>query len=115
MGVRGVLRTLEGERLGFWCPGCAEMHVVTPGWQFDGNYDRPTFSPSVLVRSGHYAPGHPGPECWCTYNARHPEAPSGFRCEQCHSFVRDGQIQFLGDCTHQLAGRTVPLTAPPEL
>src|SRR5436309_254590 len=27
----------------------------------------------------------------------------------CHSFVRDGLIEFLGDCTHPLAGRTVPL------
>jgi hypothetical protein len=25
----------------------------------------------------------------------------------CHSFVRDGQIQFLGDCTHALKGQTV--------
>lgn len=24
-------------------------------------------------------------------------------------FIRDGQIQFLGDCTHALAGKTVPL------
>ena len=25
----------------------------------------------------------------------------------CHSFVTDGRIQFLGDCTHKLAGQTV--------
>ncbi len=31
--------------------------------------------------------------------------------EVCHSFVTDGQIQFLGDCTHKLAGQTVPLSA----
>ena len=85
-----------------------------PSWQFNGDYDRPTFAPSVLVTSGHYTPSHPGPECWCTYNERHPETPSSFRCERCHSFVRDGQIEFLSDCTHALAGRTVPLTAPPE-
>lgn len=27
----------------------------------------------------------------------------------CHSFVTGGSIQFLGDCTHKLAGQTVPL------
>jgi hypothetical protein len=27
----------------------------------------------------------------------------------CHSFVTDGRIQFLTDCTHAFAGRTVDL------
>ena len=27
----------------------------------------------------------------------------------CHSFVTDGRIQFLADCTHPLAGQTVDL------
>ncbi|MHC8396108.1 hypothetical protein ACYZT8_21075 [Pseudomonas sp. LB3P93] len=27
----------------------------------------------------------------------------------CHSFVIDGCIQFLGDCTHELASQTVDL------
>jgi len=27
----------------------------------------------------------------------------------CHSFITDGQIKFLGDCTHELAGQTVAL------
>ena len=27
----------------------------------------------------------------------------------CHSFVRNGRIEFLGDCTHGLAGKTVDL------
>lgn len=29
----------------------------------------------------------------------------------CHSFVTDGCIQYLGDCTHRLAGQTVDLPA----
>lgn len=32
-------------------------------------------------------------------------------CHTCHSFVRDGQIEFLSDCTHALAGKTVSLPA----
>jgi hypothetical protein len=27
----------------------------------------------------------------------------------CHSFVTNGKIQFLADCTHKLAGQTVEL------
>jgi hypothetical protein len=98
----------------FWCPGCDGVHQVQvgegvgPRWGFDGNYEKPTFTPSVLVRSGHYVPGQDGKDCWCTYEKRlGKQAP--FQCSVCHSFVRDGQIQFLSDCTHALAGQTVPL------
>ena len=27
----------------------------------------------------------------------------------CHCFIRNGQIEFLTDCTHELAGKTVPI------
>lgn len=27
----------------------------------------------------------------------------------CHSFITDGSIEYLSDCTHELAGETVPL------
>jgi len=29
--------------------------------------------------------------------------------EHCHSFIRDGQIEFCSDSTHELAGKTVRL------
>lgn len=115
MSARGVLRIIEGGSLGFWCPGCKEMHVVaTSRWTFNGDYDRPTFSPSVLVTSGHYVPRfQTGDTCWCTYNAEHPDEPAPYKCERCHTWVRDGQIVFLSDCTHELAGKTVPLEPRP--
>ena len=28
---------------------------------------------------------------------------------RCHSFVTDGKIRFLNDCTHEMAGETVDL------
>jgi hypothetical protein len=88
------------------------MHVVNSGWKFDGNYEKPTFSPSVLMTSGHYVSAHkPGDACWCTYNRDHPERPASFECARCHSFVKAGQIQFLNDSTHALAGKTIPLEA----
>ena len=115
MSARGVLRIIESGQLGFWCPGCKEIHVVNSGWAFNGNYDKPTFSPSVLVTSGHYSPNFKsGDDCWCTYWKKHPEEQPVFQCERCHSFVNDGQIQFLSDCTHSLVGQTVALGADPN-
>ena len=32
----------------------------------------------------------------------------------CHSFLRNGQWQFLGDCTHALANQTVPMVPLPD-
>ncbi len=100
-----------GEMVHFRCPGCDDFHQIRVGiWTFNGDLERPTFSPSVLVKSGHYADGWTGPDCWCTYAKKHPEhAAVSFRCRVCHSFVTDGRIQFLGDCTHSLAGQTVDL------
>lgn len=111
------LRRVEGGRLMFWCPGCDGAHQVGvgegpgPRWGYNGNPEAPTFTPSVLVRSGHHARDHKG-KCWCDYNAErvaNGEEPSGFSCSICHSFVTDGRIQFLTDSTHALAGQTVDL------
>lgn len=102
-----------GERWRIQCPGCKDTHELTDGWKFNGNVESPTFSPSLLTRSGHYAPNRRETDtCWCTYNAEQrekgePESP--FTCYQCHSFIRDGKIEFLSDCTHELAGQTVEL------
>ncbi len=102
--------------LTFWCPGCKCAHQVAvnrtdnTGWKWNGNAVKPTWTPSLLVRCGHYAPGHEGPGCWCIWNKEHPEeAIEGWTCQICHSFTTDGQIQFLGDCTHELANKTVPI------
>lgn len=81
---------------GLWfdCPGCKLHHCITigpgagPRWDWDGIFERPTFTPSVLVRYNW------GPEQ---------------KAVVCHSFITRGQIQFLGDCTHELAGQTVDL------
>ncbi len=93
-----VLERVEGQDgrrgVAFNCPGCSEYHMAqiaapagSPVWGFNGDYVRPTLSPSLLVRS--------------TYAAGAPRV--------CHSFIRDGRIEFLADCTHTLAGQTVDL------
>ena len=78
----------------FKCPGCKEDHVITEGkWKFNGDINSPTFSPSLLVHSVN------------------KDNPDYFRC---HSYIRDGMIQFLNDCTHELKGQTVPLLDIPN-
>ena len=91
-----------------FCPACRCGHSFKTGmWTFNGNVEKPTFSPSMLVKSGHHVDGkHP---CWCDYHKRADADPGAPTCEICHSFVTDGMIRFLGDCTHKLAGQTVPL------
>jgi hypothetical protein len=77
----------RGAVYGFECPGCKYHHtfLVGPnGWTWNGSLDKPTFSPSLLV------------------NANTPQA-------RCHSFVKDGKIEFLSDCFHALKGQTVDL------
>ena len=90
-------RSPKGNTLAFFCPGCRCLHIVNitdkglaksgdsriPIWQFNGDYDRPTLNPSVLSMSG------------TKY--------------QCHSWIKDGQIQFLADSQHQLKNQTVDL------
>lgn len=102
------LRSVEGGRISFWCPGCDEAHVIRVSapegynWTFDGNVDAPTFAPSIKVSYRHpkgYSNEKPAP---LGYSGEYVE-------DICHSFVRAGQIQFLDDCTHTLAGKTVPL------
>jgi len=98
------LRKVNNGMVMFKCPGCMEAHAITvedcgtglPVWEFNGNGDRPTFTPSVLVTTGRAVDPNFVPE-------------AGDPPEVCHSFVTDGQIQFLSDCTHALAGQTVPL------
>jgi hypothetical protein len=87
----------------FWCPGCEEAHQVSvevPGevWGFNGDYEKPTFTPSYLTWVDPNPNADPKYENGKYFN--------GFRC---HSFITDGKIQFLGDCTHKLAGQTVEL------
>ena len=105
------LRRLEGDRVAFWCPGCGEAHQVAvpphpQAWGFNGNGDAPTFTPSVLVTRTTAEPPVT-PENLGDWK-RAPWVQTK-RTMTCHSFVTDGRIQFLGDCTHALNGQTVDL------
>ena len=106
----------DGNQSYFWCPGCDHSHTISiysnilgGNWEFDGNEDSPTITPSVLITSGHYLSSHkPEDDCWCTFHRKYP-GRCGFICRRCHSYITNGQIQFLPDSTHPLTGQTVPL------
>lgn len=90
-----IWRTSDGKYC-FECPGCRQNHAIPTapprGWSFNGSMERPTFQPSILVRSGHHSPLYrKGDPCWCTYNAEHPGAPYEILCVVCHSYVTDGR------------------------
>ncbi len=78
----------------FQCPGCQQGHMINvdpangpPCHTLSGPPESPTIRASVFANPT----GKPeqGPKC--------------------HSFVTEGKIQFLNDCTHSLAGQTVEL------
>ena len=108
-----ILRSVEGGRVYFWCPGCNMAHQVRlssdagGNWGYNGNPDAPTFTPSILVTGTIRMSDAEHAEYMKTKIL--PE-PVPFTC---HSFVTDGQIQFLGDCTHALANQTVPIPSWP--
>lgn len=106
---------LSAGRVGFWCPGCDEMHVIyvegPKAWGYNGNPDQPTFTPSVLV-SGIYAEPPVTSENMDEY--RRSPWPQTKVQRVCHSFVTDGTIQFLSDCTHAMAGQTVQIPDLPD-
>ena len=96
----------------FFCAGCGYPHVIRvegdsrPKWGYNGNPDKPTFTPSILSRSRHptgYSNDNPAP---AGYAGPYTE-------DVCHSFVTDGRIQYLSDCTHALAGQTIDLPEYP--
>lgn len=104
---RASVRTVDDHgvvytALMFVCPGCSTMpgggsglHMLPvnsaqkrPSWDWDGNLDAPTLSPSILTR--------------------------GAAGAVCHSFLRGGVFEFLSDCTNPLAGQHVPMPPLPD-
>ncbi len=56
-------------------------------WSWNGDTEKPTLHPSILTE-------YP---VWQKNTVR------------CHTWVNDGMVQFLADCSHELAGQTLAL------
>jgi hypothetical protein len=103
--LSSFLRKTEGG-YAHWCPACQEMHrfaveKAQPNgarWKFDGNAEKPTFTPSMNIRTGKYADP----------NFVDEDGLSSV----CHYVLTAGVLNFCGDSTHELRGQSVPL---PEL
>lgn len=73
----------------YYCEGCKTSHAFglkSEGGNHDFNMDlnNPTVSPSLVAN---FSPG-----------------------TMCHSFIRNGKIEYLNDCWHDLKGRTIELS-----
>jgi hypothetical protein len=77
----------------FYCPGCEDNHTIDTNpskfkstHTLTGTLANPTIRASVLETGDANIAGY-----------------------RCHSFVTNGKIKFLNDCTHHLAGKTVDM------
>ena len=55
-------------------------------WSWNGSVDAPTLAPSILTKGRDEKGEH-----------------------VCHSFIKNGKVEFLSDCSHEYAGRIVDL------
>lgn len=87
------------DALAFVCPGCNNnLHMLpvnttkkSPSWEWDGNLEAPTLSPSILTKWG--------------------KEPKLFVC---HSFLKAGVFEYLADCTHVLRCQFIKLSDLPD-
>lgn len=89
-----------------YCPACDDLHpfaVDSPfpnghQWTFNNNLEKPTFSPSMNCSIGPYPEG----------------TKRAGEIDRCHYHLKEGKIQYLGDCTHDYKGKTINLPEIPE-
>lgn len=110
-GLDPIVHDDEVVGYSFRCPGCESFerkHLIPrhtiwvkqvrgsgphATWDFNGDLEKPTFSPSI----------------GCHRNWWNPETERYDDDLYCHSYLRDGVLEFLPDSTHKLAGQKVPL------
>jgi hypothetical protein len=88
------------------------MHSLPDTWTFNGDLNKPTFSPSFAHHSlkRNIVDGQwvgEGRDAWL-YDAKGDPIP-----EICHYILTNGVLNFCGDCTHSMAGMQVPLPPLP--
>lgn len=88
------------EAYSHWCTACQECHTFyiqdqgPEKWSFNGNVDRPTFSPSMKL----YRIGKKKDE----------------ERTLCHYILTDGVMNYCNDSPHAFAGKSVPLEDIPD-
>ncbi len=120
---------VEYDQLWFVCPGCKSQHddatgmhalpvngtqqgaTKRPFWKFNGNLESPTLEPSILSQTETATPPVTPKNIEQWKAAPWPQTKEKFVC---HSFLRAGVFQFLGDCTHKFKGQNVPMEPLPD-
>lgn len=83
---------IANDAYAFWCGGCGMHHVIRTDenikshHKFNNNIEHPTIEPSIKVEIPH---------------------PEGNHI--CHSYITNGIIKYLNDCTHHLKGKELDL------
>jgi len=99
----------HGDSVYFYCAGCKMLHGIRvrgaqePLWGWNGDVVKPSFTPSILVTG-----------TFMLNEEEFAKIEAGVEFERrpliCHSFVTNGMVQYLSDCTHELAGQTVTIS-----
>jgi len=83
---------VEDDKLEFWCTGCGAYHSVPlvgdDPWFFDGDYERPTILPSLVL---------------------HRVTETGKVVNTCHLCLTGGILYYLSDSEHRMRGQNIPL------
>ena len=72
----------------FYCPACEMNHGINKTWVISKDMENPTITPSILSRTPNY---------------------KGIPDYKCHMFVKNGMIEYLSDCSHWMAGKTIKM------
>lgn len=79
----------------YWCEGCKCCHnVPAERWHWNGSLEKPSLHPSVR----HF----------------YTKPPDKTEITTCHYHLKNGEIQYCGDCQHALNGQTRPLIPIPD-
>jgi len=74
---------IHGDGLAAYCPACKTYHLFDKRWTHNGDFDKPSFTPSMHVNAG--------------------------QSDSCHSFLTDGMWHYSEDSGHEYAGRSLAL------
>lgn len=94
--MKFIVRNLRGsdgrvqEHVFYWCAGCGHAHSVpAERWNWNKDVSNPTLSPSVR----HYV----------------TDPQTKAETTICHYHLRNGILEYCGDCQHNLNGQKSPL------
>jgi len=77
-------------QLQFMCPGCNIRHSFNSTWNWNGDHEFPSVSPSIRTMGAKQVGEEDGEPVYEDY--------------LCHSWITKGKIKFFADCTHDKAG-----------